>query len=197
MLVLAHGAGAGMRHVFMSAIATALEERRIATLRYQFPYMEQAMKRPDRAPLLEATVRAAVEDAQRRNPALATFAGGKSMGGRMTSQAAAKATLENVRGLVFLGFPLHRPDDESDARATHLADVRVPMLFVQGTRDELADLDRMRAVVARLGSRATMHVIDEANHAFSVPRRTGRTETDVITEIADAVAAFVKRHLGS
>jgi predicted alpha/beta-hydrolase family hydrolase len=194
LLVLAHGADAGMRHAFMESMAEALAERGMATLRYPFPYMEAGKKRPDPAPVLEATVAAAVAEGARRFPTLPLFAGGKSMGGRMTSRAASQKTLAAARGLVFLGFPLHRKGDLSDERAAHLSLVSVPMLFVQGTRDELAALDRIRAVVARLGPRATLHVVEGGDHSFSVRKRSGRTNAQVIAEIATAVSSWMSAH---
>ena len=190
LYVLAHGAGAGMDHPFMAAVAAALAERGVATLRYQFPYMEAGKKRPDRAPVAQATVRAAVRRARSEWPELPLFAGGKSFGGRMTSQAAAAAPLPGVEGLVFLGFPLHAAGRPGTDRAAHLAAVSVPMLFVQGTRDALADLDLLRPVLAGLGDRARLHVVDGGDHSFKVLKRSGRTEEEVMEEIADAVAGF-------
>jgi uncharacterized protein len=186
LLVLAHGAGAGMRHPFMEALAAALGERRIATLRYEFPYMAAGRKLPDPAPVLEGAVRVAVERAAAEN--LPIFAGGKSMGGRMTSRAQAAAPLPGVRGLVLVGFPLHRPADTSDERAEHLAGVAVPMLFLQGTRDQLAELGRMQRVVARHAS-ARMHVVAGADHGFAV---RGKKAPQVMAELADVIAAFVE-----
>jgi uncharacterized protein len=190
--VMAHGAGAGMTHRFMQSMADALGARRIATLRYQFPYMEQGSKRPDAPKLAQATVRAAVAEAARRMPEIDLIAGGKSFGGRMTSQAQAASPLPGVHGLVFLGFPLHPAGKPSDERAAHLLDVHIPMLFLQGTRDELADLSLLQAVAARLGSRATLKLFDEADHSFHVPARTGRKDADVMAEMADLVAAWVE-----
>src|ERR1041385_2455090 len=169
--VLAHGAGAGMSHPFMETIATGLADRGIATLRYQFPYMEKGSKRPDTPAVAHAAVRAAVSEAARRCPGLPLIAGGKSFGGRMTSQAQAIAPLPGVRGLVFLGFPLHPPGKPSIERATHLSAIEVPMLFLQGTRDEFAELRRLRSVVRKLRRRATLHRIRGADHAFHVPAR--------------------------
>jgi predicted alpha/beta-hydrolase family hydrolase len=190
--VLAHGAGAGMTHAFMASAASELAERGIATLRYQFPYMEQGGKRPDPPALAQATVRAAVAAAGRLAPGLPLIAGGKSFGGRMTSQAQAAQPLADVRGLAFLGFPLHPAKRPSDARARHLADVQVPMIFLQGTRDALADLTMLRPIVAGLGARATLHLIDDADHSFHVPARTGRKDTDVLREMLDVLAAWAK-----
>jgi predicted alpha/beta-hydrolase family hydrolase len=193
--VVAHGAGAGMTHRFMQSTADALAARRIATLRYQFPYMEQGSRRPDAPKLAQATVRAAVAEASRRMPELGLFAGGKSFGGRMTSQAQAVSPLPGVHGLIFLGFPLHPAGKPSDERAAHLLEVQIPMLFLQGTRDELADLSLLRAVTARVGSRATLKLFDEADHSFHVPARTGRKDADVMAEMADSVEAWVETAL--
>src|ERR1700726_3825264 len=169
--VFAHGAGAGMAHEFMERVAAGLCDRAIATLRYQFPYMEKGSKRPDAPPLAHATVRAAVAEAARCCPGLALFAGGKSFGGRMTSQAQAAAPLEGVRGLAFLGFPLHPAGKPSDTRAKHLGDVHVPMLFIQSTRDKLAELPLLEPVVRRLGPLASLHRVTEADHSFHVLAR--------------------------
>jgi len=190
--VLAHGAGAGMTHAFMASVASELAERGIATLRYQFPYKEQGGKRPDPPALAQATVRAAVAAAGTLAPGLPLIAGGKSFGGRMTSQAQAAQPLAGVRGLAFLGFPLHPAKRPSDARAAHLADVAIPMLFLQGTRDALADLAMLRPVVVALGARATLHLVEEADHSFHVPARTGRTDADVLREMLDVLAAWAK-----
>jgi predicted alpha/beta-hydrolase family hydrolase len=190
LYVLAHGAGAGMRHPFLEGVARRLAQRRIATLRYQFPYMEKGEKRTDVPLVAEAAVRAAVDAAGRAAPDLALVAGGKSFGGRMTSQSQAAAPLPGVRGLVFLGFPLHAPGKPSDARAKHLEDVAVPMLFLQGTRDPLAEFTLIEGVVRRLGTGATMHVIEEGDHSFKVPKRSGRTEADVLDGLAGAIAAW-------
>jgi len=189
MLVLAHGAGAGMRHRFMNQLAAALGERGVATLRYHFPYMEAGRRRPDRPALLEATVRAAVAEAARRAGDLALFAGGKSMGGRMTSQAQAAEPLPGVRGLVFAGFPLHPPGAPATARAEHLARVRVPMLFLQGTRDELAGLDLLQPIVLRL-PHAFLDVVDGADHSFALPAAQARIRSPV-AELADAAAGWM------
>jgi predicted alpha/beta-hydrolase family hydrolase len=182
--VLAHGAGAGMRHRFMEAIAEALARRGMATLRYQFPYIEVGGRRPDRPGVLEATVRAAVTKAQEIAPELPLIAGGKSLGGRMTSNAAAHHSLPGISGLVFLGFPLHPANQPGVSRADHLAAVELPMLFLQGTRDALADLDLIRGVCERLGPKATLHVIDGADHSFTVLKRSGRSQADVLEELA-------------
>jgi predicted alpha/beta-hydrolase family hydrolase len=189
--VLAHGAGAGMTHPFMGAVADGLAERGIAALRYQFPYMEQKKKRPDAPALAHATVRAAVAAARERMPALPLFAGGKSFGGRMTSQAQAKEPLPGVRGLIFLGFPLHPANKPSRERAAHLAEVTVPMLFLQGTRDALAHLDQIEPVCAALGARATLTLFEDADHSFHVPARSGRTDKQVRAAMLDALASWV------
>ena len=191
LYVLAHGAGAGMRHHFLERFTKALAARGVATLRYQFPYAEAGSKRPDRAPVLEATTRAAVE--RGRKLGLPLFAGGKSMGGRMTSRAAAEAPLEGVRGLALLGFPLHAAGKPpSVERAAHLEGVRVPMLFLQGDRDALAELERLVPVCERLGRRATLHVVAGADHGFDVLKRSGRTADDVLAELADAFVAWAR-----
>jgi len=194
LLVLAHGAGAGMRHPFLERIAQALAERRVATYRYEFLYMEKRAGRPDPPAVAEARVREAVLDAARVAPGLAVFAGGKSFGGRMTSQAQAREPLPGVRGLVFLGFPLHPPGRPATSRADHLDDVLVPMLFLQGSRDEFAGLDLLEPVVKRLRSRATLHVIEGGDHSFKVLKRTGRTEADVMSELADTMTAWTGEH---
>jgi len=189
--VLAHGAGAGMAHPFMAQVSAGLAERGIGSLRYQFPYIERRAKRPDPPALAHATVRAAVAEASRRLPDFALVAGGKSFGGRMTSQAQAAAPLPGVRGLAFLGFPLHPAGKPSEERARHLSDVRVPMLFLQGSRDALADLALLRPVIERLGDRASLTVFDEADHSFHVPARSGRRDADVRRELLDALAAWI------
>ena len=188
--VFAHGAGAGMAHPFMASVATELAERGIASLRYQFPYMEQGGKRPDPPKLAQATVRAAVSEAARLLPSLPLIAGGKSFGGRMTSQAQAASPLPGVRGLAFFGFPLHPAGKPSDERAEHLSDVQIPMLFLQGTRDALADLKLLKGVVKRLGKRATLHLFDDADHSFHVPARSGRKDADVRRAMLDAFAEW-------
>ena len=189
--VMAHGAGAGMAHPFMETTANGLAERGIATLRYQFPYMELGSKRPDTPQLAQATVRAAVAEASRRLPELALFAGGKSFGGRMTSQAQAASPLSRVGGLVFLGFPLHPPGRPSDERAKHLFAVQIPMLFMQGTRDELADLLLLQTLAGQLGARATLKLFQDADHSFHVPARTGRKDSEVMGKMADALARWI------
>ena len=187
LLVLGHGAGAGMRHPFMAAIVERLAALRIATLRYQFPYMERGLRRPSPQPMLLATVRAAVAAAVAVAGDLPLLAGGKSMGGRMTSLAAAARPLEGVRGLVFLGFPLHPIGKPGAERGDHLRDVSRPMLFLQGTRDRLAELELLRPVCAALGEPATLHVLEGADHSFHVLKRSGRTDEEVLDEAADAV----------
>ena len=191
LYVLAHGAGAGMRHPFLEAIAQRLAERDIATLRYQFPYMEQRARRPDPPALAAAAVRAAVMEAARAAPGLPLVAGGKSFGGRMTSTAQASEPLPAVRGLVFLGFPLHPPGRLGNERAEHLARVQVPMLFLQGTRDDFADLKLLRPVVKRLGTRATLHLVDGGDHSFRVLKRSGRTDADVMGELVGAIVEWM------
>jgi predicted alpha/beta-hydrolase family hydrolase len=188
--VLAHGAGAGMRHPFMESLARRLATHGIGTLRYQFPYTEQGSRRPDPEPLLTATVRAAVDAGREVAGDLPLLAGGKSMGGRMTSRAAAAEPLPGVRGLVFVGFPLHPAGRPGVTRAEHLSRVTVPMLFLQGTRDTLADLTLLEPIIERLGSRATMRVIADADHGFHVLKRSGRTDDAVLDELAAAVAGW-------
>jgi predicted alpha/beta-hydrolase family hydrolase len=189
--VFAHGAGAGMSHRFMEQVAGGLCDRGIATLRYQFPYMERASRRPDPPAIAHAAVRAAVEEAARCCAGLALVAGGKSFGGRMTSQAQAIASLASVRGLAFLGFPLHPAGKPSDARAKHLSDVDVPMLFIQGTRDKLAEPQLIEPVVKRLGASATLHLVQEADHSFHVPARSGRNDRDAMREVVDTLSAWI------
>ena len=189
--VFAHGAGAGMNHAFMAAVADGLSERGIATLRYQFPYMEKGSKRPDSPKVAHAAVRSAVIEAARLAPDLPLYAGGKSFGGRMTSQAQALEPLLGVRGLVFFGFPLHPAGKPSDERATHLFDVKVPMLFLQGTRDDLAEISLLRDVCGRLGKIATLKLFQEADHSFHVPARTGKKDADVRAELLDTFAAWL------
>lgn len=193
LLVLGHGAGAGMRHRFMEDVAAALAARHVATLRYQFPYMEAGRRAPDRAPRLVATVRAAARTAVELAEAnrLPVFAGGKSMGGRMTSTAAAEAPLAGVLGLVFFGFPLHPAGKPSTRRGDHLADVGLPMLYLQGTRDRLADLELLRPVLDALEPAPALHVVDGADHGFHVLKRSGRTDADVIDELAGVSADWM------
>ncbi|MBL0730061.1 alpha/beta family hydrolase [Piscinibacter sp. HJYY11] len=192
--VFAHGAGAGMDHAFMSLLSDELAQRRVASFRFQFPFMQQGSRRPDTPAVAQAAVRAAVAEARRQWPALPLFAGGKSFGGRMSSQAQAASPLAEVRGLVFVGFPLHLAGKPSVTRAAHLAQVRVPMLFLQGTRDALADLTLLREVLAPLGPRATLAVEDDADHAFHVRVRSGRTDPQVLASLADTMAAWCATH---
>jgi uncharacterized protein len=195
--VLAHGAGAGMAHPFMAAIATALAERGVATLRYQFPYMERGSKRPDGPGLAHATVRAAVDEAARLTPGLPFIAGGKSFGGRMTSQAHAASPLAGVQGLAFLGFPLHPAKKPSADRSRHLFEVHIPMLFLQGTRDTLAESGILVPVVESLGSRATLTWFAGADHSFHVPARSPRTDAGVMGELADSMSSWIDRFIGA
>ena len=195
LYVLAHGAGAGMRHRFLEAMVRAFFVRGVATLRYQFPYMEAGARRPDSPAVSEQTVRAAAELAGEVADGIPVIAGGKSFGGRMTSAAAAKS-LPGVSGLVFLGFPLHPPGKPATERADHLDSVEVPMLFLQGTRDQFAQLDLVRSVCRRLGSRATLHLIDQGDHSFNVPKRTGRDSSAVIDELADTVVGWAGSSIG-
>jgi predicted alpha/beta-hydrolase family hydrolase len=195
LYVVAHGAGAGMRHAFLESIAQRLAERSIATLRYQFPYMEQRARRPDPPAVAAATVRAAVAEAARLAPGLPLVAGGKSFGGRMTSTAQAEEPLSAVRGLVFLGFPLHPPGRPGDSRAEHLAQVRIPMLFLQGDRDEFADLKLLRPVVKRLGVGATLHLVEGGDHSFKVLKRTGRAGDHVMTELVTTIDRWATKLL--
>jgi uncharacterized protein len=189
--VFAHGAGAGMTHPFMETVAQGLFERGIATLRYQFPYMEKGSRRPDPPAIAHAAVRAAVAEAGRRCPGLPLIAGGKSFGGRMTSQAQAAPPLDGVGGLAFLGFPLHPAGKPSSDRAKHLADVHIPMLFLQGTRDTLAEAGLLEPVVRSLGPQATLHLVDGADHSFHVLARSGRNDRDVMIEILDVFSAWI------
>jgi len=215
LLVLAHGAGAGMRHSFMEEMAEELAGAKVATLRFNFPYMEQRRKVPDRAPVPTEAVLAAVRAAAEAAPELPLFAGGKSYGGRMSSQAAAdisqvsaatsrvsaktsqasaaRTSLSKVRGLVFFGFPLHPPDQPSTKRAEHLAQVKLPMLFLQGTRDKLADLSLLRPICAKLGSRATLHIIETADHSFHVLKSSGKTDAEVMREMARTVGDWTDK----
>lgn len=189
--VLAHGAGAGMHHPFMAEMARGLELREIATLRYQFPYMERGTRRPDSPQLAQATVRAAVAAAVALLPKLPIVAGGKSFGGRMTSQAQAKAPLQEVVGLVFLGFPLHPAGRPSQDRAEHLFDVQLPMLFLQGTRDTLGSVEQLEPLCEKLGKRATLRLFADADHSFHVPARTGQKDSQVLEDVLDALAAWL------
>lgn len=191
LYVFAHSAGSGMTHPSIAAIAEGLAARGIATLRYQFPYMENGSKRPDTPKVAHAAVRAACAEARRLAPDLPLFAGGKSFGGRMTSQAQAIEPLPGVAGIAFIGFPLHPAGKPSDERAAHLADVRIPMLFLQGAKDDLAHLDLLEPVVAKLGKRATLKVFEHADHSFHAPARSGKKDADVREEMLDAFVAWV------
>ena len=193
--VLAHGAGAGMTHASMDAVATGLGERHVATLRYQFPYMERGSRRPDPPSVAHAAVRAAVAEAARLTHGLALVAGGRSFGGRMTSQAQAEAPLPGVQCLAFLGFPLHPAGRPADDRGKHLFEVHVPMLFLQGDRDELADQQLLRRLIERLGARATLRLIQDADHSFHVPARTGRKDAEVRGEMLDALASWIEERI--
>jgi predicted alpha/beta-hydrolase family hydrolase len=189
--VFAHGAGAGMAHPFMESVSAGLAERNVATLRYQFPYMEKGGRRPDPPKIAHATVRAAVAEAGRLAKGLPLIAGGKSFGGRMTSQAEASEPLPGVMGLTFLGFPLHPAGKPSDERAAHLFEVKIPMLFLQGTRDALAELSLLEPLVKRLGKRATLKLFADADHSFHVPARTGKKDAEVREELLDAFAGWI------
>jgi predicted alpha/beta-hydrolase family hydrolase len=191
--VLAHGAGAGMTHAFMAATAQGLAARGVASLRFQFPFTERGSKRPDSPAVAQATVRAAVAEAASRFAGARLYAGGKSFGGRMTSQAQAKAPLPGVEGLLFLGFPLHPSGTPSRSRADHLQQVTLPMYFVQGTRDKLADWTLVQEVIAGLGDRAQLLTVDEADHAFHVPARSGRTDAQALDAVLDGAAAWMLR----
>jgi hypothetical protein len=192
LLVLGHGAGAGMRHPFMGALARELAAEKIATFRYQFPYMENRRKAPDRPPTLTATVAAAVQAAHAVAPELPLLAGGKSMGGRMTSTAASENLIPDVRGLVFFGFPLHPPKQPATKRGDHLAKVSQPMLFLQGTRDDLADLTLLRPICRKIGKLATLHVIEGADHSFHVLKSSGTTDAEVLRGLARTTAEWAK-----
>lgn len=196
LLVLAHGAGAGMEHPSMRAVADGLLERSVATLRYQFPYMDRRSRRPDPPELCHATVRAAVAEASRLAPDLPLIAGGRSFGGRMTSQAQARIPLPGVRGLAFLAFPLHPAGKPGTERAAHLQEIDIPMLFIQGTRDALAELPLLEQVTATLGSRATLHLLEDADHAFHAPARSGRKDSELRERALDALCDWL-RHLNN
>ena len=196
-IVLAHGAGAGMKHPFMAAVSADLLPLNIATLRYQFPYMERRSKRVDPPALCHSTVRAAVAEAARLAPGLPLYAAGKSFGGRMASQAQAASPLPGVRGLVFFGFPLHPPGKPSDERGKHLLEVQIPMLFLQGTKDEFAAQHLLQPLVGSLGSRATLRIFAEADHSFHVPARSGRKDADVRSELLRETVAWIESVNGS
>ncbi len=193
LYVLAHGAGAGMRHPFLESIAEGLAERGTGTLRYQFPYMEEGTRHPNPPALLEATVRSAVRFASEKTSPLPLFAGGKSLGGRMTSRAAAEKPFPGVRGLVFLGFPLHAPGRPSVERADHLVRVEHPMLFLQGTRDALAQRDLIETVVGRLGRRGFLRFVEGGDHSFNVLKRSGRDSADVLDELLRTTVEWATR----
>jgi predicted alpha/beta-hydrolase family hydrolase len=190
LLILGHGAGAGMRHPFMTALSRELAAERIATFRYQFPYMENRRKAPDRPPTLTATVAAAVRAAHDAAPELPLLAGGKSMGGRMTSTAASENLIPDVRGLVFFGFPLHPPKQPATKRGDHLAKVTQPMLFLQGTRDDLADLSLLKPICKKLGKLATLHIIEGADHSFHVLKSSGTSDGEILRELAHTTAEW-------
>lgn len=197
LLVLGHGAGAGMKHHFIETLATELAAQHVATLRYQFPYIENGKKAPDPQPILLKTVRSAVAFAEKYSDGLPLFAGGKSLGGRMSSLAASIETLPNVQGLVFFGFPLHAPGQPSSQRAEHLAKVNVPILFLQGTRDHLAHLDLLRPVCEQLGKLSTLHIIDGADHGFHVLKSSGRTDDEIISNLAALTAEWFAGRMSS
>ena len=191
--ILAHGAGAGMRHAFMEKVAAGLAERDIATLRYQFPYMENKQGRPDSPAVAHVAVRAAVAEAARLCPGLPLIAGGKSFGGRMTSQAQAKAPLPGVVALAFLGFPLHADGKPSVERAAHLSDIDIPMLFLQGTRDKLAELSLLEPVIAKLGTKTMLHKIEGGDHSFAVLKKSGRNNEEALDEVLDSLAGWIRK----
>lgn len=196
LYVLAHGAGAGMRHAFLEDISERLTAHKVATFRYEFPYMAAGRRRPDPPRMLQEAVRSAVETARKEAPGLPIIAGGKSMGGRMTSLAASGEPLPGVAGLVFLGFPLHAPGRVSDKRGDHLDEVDLPMLFIQGTRDRLADLPLIKGVCERLEARATLEIVDGGDHSFKVLKRSGREQSDVMEQIARTIALWTGKILG-
>ncbi len=192
LLVLAHGAGAPMTHPFMQNLSESLATHSVATFRYNFPYMEESRHIPDRPPILTATVAAAVQAAQKALPNLPTFAGGKSMGARMSSQAAAQNLIPKVRGLIFFGFPLHPPNRPETKRATHLDDVKIPMLFLQGTRDTLADLTLLRPIIKKLSKRATLHIIETADHSFHILKSAKKSDPEILQELAATTASWMQ-----
>ena len=196
LLVFAHGAGAGMRHRFIEDLSQRLAELGVATMRYQFPYMEKRVKRPDSEGVLIATIQAALTAADKHSDGLPIFAGGKSMGGRMTSLALAKAPLDKVHGLIFFGFPLHAPGARSAERGKHLADVHVPMLLFQGSRDALADLKLLKPLCAELNGRAELFVVDGGDHSLHMPKRSGRTDNEVLDEVAAKTSAWMAARSG-
>lgn len=193
--VIAHGAGAGMTHPFLASVANGLADRGIASLRYQFPYMEQGSKRPDSPKVAHSAVRAAVAKAASLVPEVPLFAGGKSFGGRMTSQAQAQSPLPGVRGLVFLGFPLHPPGQPSSERAQHLFQIKLPMLFLQGDRDEFAHLSLLQPLIEQIGARATLKLFPGANHSFHVPARSGKKDSEIMAEMLDVMQRWMEQVL--
>ena len=193
MFVFAHGAGAGMRHKFMEEAAQKLADRAVATFRYQFPYMEKGSKRPDNEAVLTASVRAAVATAEKYTDALPLFAGGKSMGGRMTSLAAAREPLEGVRGLIYFGFPLHAAGKPSINRGDHLFDIKLSMLFLQGSRDALADLKLLKPLCARLGKKVELFVIDGGDHSFHLLKSSGRSDDQALDEAVAKTSSWISR----
>jgi uncharacterized protein len=193
LLLFAHGAGAGMKHPFMEKVSYYLAEENIGTLRYNFPYTERKIKRPDPAPILMQAVRSAVEAAKKFAGDISLYAGGKSMGGRMTSMAASKELLNEIKGIIFFGFPLHAPGKPSDERGEHLLQVPVPMLFLQGTRDKLADLKLLKPIVKKLKDKATLHIIEGADHSFHLLKSSGRSDEDVLKEIVKKVGEWGTR----
>ncbi|MFZ0452959.1 MAG: alpha/beta family hydrolase [Ignavibacteriaceae bacterium] len=195
LLVLAHGAGAGMNHPFMEMLSEKLVEKNFAVFRYQFPYFEKGKRSPDPPNILTATVSSAIETASNKLKDLPIYAGGKSLGGRMTSTAASKGTLPDVKGIIFFGFPLHAPGKSSSDRAEHLFKVDVPMLFLQGTRDKLADLNLLKPVIKKLKDKAELHIIEGADHSFHVLKSSGRTDVQVIEELAESSREWVNRIL--
>ncbi|MGB2868392.1 MAG: alpha/beta family hydrolase [Bacteroidota bacterium] len=195
LCVLGHGAGAGMRHPFMESISEKLARHNVGTFRFQFPYMEQRLKRPDPKPIIMATIRAAVDAAQSLAGGLPLFLGGKSFGGRMSSTAIAEKQVVGIRGVIFIGFPLHPPGDPSTKRADHLFDVELPMLFLQGTRDKLADLELLRPICKKLRPRVTLHVVDGADHSFHVPKKSGQSDDDVLENLAMTISDWGSRIL--
>ena len=194
--VMAHGAGAGMKHPFMTETAKALAQHGISTFRFEFPYMARGEKRPDPPHVAQASVRSACREAAKRFPGVPLFAGGKSFGGRMTSMAQAETPLDDVRGLIFLGFPLHAPGKPSSERTEHLSEVKIPMLFLQGTKDEFAQLDLLRPLIEKLGDVATLKLYEDANHSFHVPKASGRRDIDVLAEMVGAIAEWVEKASG-
>jgi uncharacterized protein len=195
VLVFAHGAGAPMDHPFMNKSADSLSEEDIGSMRYNFPYTENKSKRINPAPVLMETVRSAVNAVKESAPGIPVFAGGKSMGGRMTSQAAAKSSLNEVKGLIFFGFPLHAPGRESTERGEHLMDVKIPMLFLQGTRDKLASLDLLKPIILKVGEKAELYVIEGADHSFHMLKSSGKTDEQVIKETARKISSWVDKIL--